>query len=526
MNQTLLNPIRELNPQLLRELKGRLNLRSLTTAIVLSLISQFVIFQLVIVESVKYTWFNVFTLLSLSSMAAVLAIGTYMLIRDLDEEERRGTLNFLRLTPQSATRIFIGKLLGVPCLLYLAVALALPLQLGVGLLGGLNILEILGFDFLLIMRCAVVLSIAILIGLIRGNLFGLKPWIASAVVLMTLFTFTMIFPHAPNLKNGWDIMKLISPSALLPYFLSEIPQHRVFDNQADYYIEELQKLRWFYLPIGATVFHLSLFYLANYVVGLRLIWHGIQRLFHNPTATIISKRLSYWMTACLTILCLGFSVQNFKFLDYQVLSSQIILLFLILVPILIPHRSTVQDWLQYTPGKFTKKANLISDLIWGEKSPAVVAIAINLGIASVPISFFALFSNDSWGNKSTVVFGLLLNASFILVCASIGQLMLLMKNRRRTLGTTIVLSAIVIAPPLVSNVLGFYLYSNPEIFMFSAFSFLGVEYASLSITLISLVSQTLLLAVLNQQLTRKLKVMSQSTSKLSLFVLPTLHIYQ
>ncbi|MDY7023773.1 MAG: hypothetical protein SWJ54_20905 [Cyanobacteriota bacterium] len=514
MNQTLLNPIRELNPQLLRELKGRLKLRSLGTAIAFSIISQFLIFQLIIAESVKYIWFDVFTLLSLSSMAAVLAIGTYMLIQDLDEEERRGTLNFLRLTPQSATRLFIGKLLGVPCLLYIAVALALPLQLVVGLAGGLNILEILGFDFLLIIRCAVVLSVAILIGLIRGNFFGLKPWLASAVVLMTLFTFTMIFPHAPNLGNGWDIMKLISPSALLPYFLSEIPQHRVFDNQASYYIEELQKLRWFYLPIGASAFHLSLFYLANYVVGLRLIWHGIQRLFHNPTATIISKRFSYWMTACFTMLCLGFSMQNFNFLDYQVLSSQIILLFLILVALLIPHRSTVQDWLQETPGKFTKKANLISELVWGEKSPAVVAIAINLGIASIPISFFALFSNDSWGNKAMVLFGLFLNASFILVCASLGQLMLLMKNHRRTLWTTIVLSAIIIVPPLVSNSLGFYLYSNPDIFMFSAFSFLAVDYASLSLSLISVVSQTLLLIVLNQRLTHKLKVMSQSTSKL------------
>ena len=39
-----------------------------------------------------------------------------MLVADLVREEKRGTLNFIRLSPQSAQQIFVGKVL-VQCLL-------------------------------------------------------------------------------------------------------------------------------------------------------------------------------------------------------------------------------------------------------------------------------------------------------------------------------------------------------------------------------------------------------------------------
>jgi hypothetical protein len=60
----------------------------------------------------------------------ILSCGTilgsvYTLIADLVREEKRGTLNFIRLSPQSAPTIFIGKILGVPILVYLSAALML-----------------------------------------------------------------------------------------------------------------------------------------------------------------------------------------------------------------------------------------------------------------------------------------------------------------------------------------------------------------------------------------------------------------
>lgn len=505
MIQTIFNPLKEWNPQLLRELKGRLKPRNIALAVALSLIA-----QIVTVEYLEYRWFEIFQVLSLGAMTAVLAIGTFMLVSDLDEEERRGTLDFIRLTPQSATHLFIGKLLGVPCILYLAVVLAVPLQFWSGLLSGFNFVEILGFDILLILRSICVLSFAILLGLIKGNLGGLKPWLASAFVLFCLLVFTTIFPNVPTLDNGWDAIKLFSPSALLPYFLSEYPKENIFERNVIFYITELKNLRWFYIPIGANVVSLSLFYIANYVIFLRLTWQAIRRLFQNPTATILSKRQSYVITAGFTLLCLGFSIQNFGLGNYQLLISQNLLLFFGLIAALSPHRLTLQDWMQDYPVKCKNKADLISDLVWGEKSPAIIAIAINLTIISVPTGFFSFLTFNSLEDVVTKFSGLFLNASFILFCASLAQLLLLMKTRRRVLWTTGILGSIVILPPILFGILSFSPYSEPIPFLFSALFFVGIEKAPLASIFIAVIAQTLILKVLNGQFIRGLKTMGKS----------------
>ncbi|RQH23304.1 hypothetical protein D5R40_27115 [Okeania hirsuta] len=56
-------------------------------------------------------------------MAVILIGGVYMLVADLAKEKRLGTLNFIRLSPQSIQKILLGKLLGVPILIYLALVL-------------------------------------------------------------------------------------------------------------------------------------------------------------------------------------------------------------------------------------------------------------------------------------------------------------------------------------------------------------------------------------------------------------------
>jgi hypothetical protein len=508
MTKTVFNPLREFNPQLLRELKGRLKSRNIILIVALSLIA-----QIVTVHRLKYYWFDIFMTLSLGSTTAALTIGTFMLVSDLDEEERRGTLDFIRLTPQSATHIFIGKLLGVPSLLFLAIALALPLQFCSGLLSNFRFIEILGFDILLIFRCFFVLSLALFLGLVKGNIAGLKPWLVSAFVLFCLFVFLAIFPNVPTLNNGWDAIKLFSPSPLLPYFLSEFPQQHIFDRNVQYYITELHKLRWFYLPIGANALNLSLFYIVNYVVWIRLIWQGINRLFHNPISTPISKRQSYVITACFTILCLGFSIQNFGLINYQLLLAQNLLFFFGLIAALSPHRLTLKDWIRDSV-KLTQKKDLISDLIWGEKSPAIIAIAINLLIVSVPIGVVTLLTVDSFADKDILLFGLFLNASFILLCASLAQLMLLMKSRRRTLWTTGILSTIVILPQIVFSILQIYPHEEPLPFLFTVLFLAGFENVDLASILFAFISQSLVLVVFNLQFVRQVKMISKASSKL------------
>jgi ABC-type Na+ efflux pump permease subunit len=84
-------------------------------------------------------------MLSVIGIFALIVIGTYLLISDLAHEERRGTLNFIRLSPQSPENILVGKLLGVPILLYLVAVLAVPLHLWAGLAAQISLMRILSF---------------------------------------------------------------------------------------------------------------------------------------------------------------------------------------------------------------------------------------------------------------------------------------------------------------------------------------------------------------------------------------------
>jgi len=159
MTLNLLDKIGNWNPQLFREIKGRLKIGNIAIASALSLGAQLLLFMYLGVEipvpdpnpeynnntishrfcnlenasyyeapCVKDTlgnftinwplwWLEIFTWLSILTVLALLVAGTYMLVSDLDKEEKRGTLNFIRLSPQSAKTIFLGKILGGPILL-------------------------------------------------------------------------------------------------------------------------------------------------------------------------------------------------------------------------------------------------------------------------------------------------------------------------------------------------------------------------------------------------------------------------
>ena len=171
------------NPQFFREIKGRVKKKNVIIATIASITTQFLIVlyylgQLPDIDlgrkqysrycfglTKRYSsshlcatdrlgewvinwqlfWLDMFICLSIISIFALLVVGTYMLIADLTKEENKGTLNFIRLTPQSATSILTGKILGVPIMLYGVVLLALPLHFAAGLGADIPINLILSF---------------------------------------------------------------------------------------------------------------------------------------------------------------------------------------------------------------------------------------------------------------------------------------------------------------------------------------------------------------------------------------------
>jgi hypothetical protein len=139
MLSTWLDHFGDWTPQLWREAKERLQWQpTIATAVA----SGFIQFCLVTSFSRQATdsaeWqFHLFHTLTWLGMLLLMLIGCYLLVTNLADEAKRGTLDLLRLSPLSNRQILFGKLLGVPILLYWAIGLCLPLHLWAGLTVGI-----------------------------------------------------------------------------------------------------------------------------------------------------------------------------------------------------------------------------------------------------------------------------------------------------------------------------------------------------------------------------------------------------
>ena len=276
MTLHLLDHIGNWNPQLFREIKGRLKMGNMAIASALSLCGQLLLFMCfsalipVAPPHGEYTypiyrtfcsfknpdsydpkcvrdalgnftinwpqwWLEIFYWLSILSVLALLVAGTYMLVSDLDKEERRGTLNFIRLSPQSAKTIFLGKILGVPILLYLAAILAVPLHLYSGLAAQIPLNGILCFYIAVLASCALFYSAAMLFGLTTSWLGGFQPWLASGMAFVMCCVSAL--PLACHFtRTAFNLLTFLSPLAILIYLPTS-------DNE----------LQWFYLPVGTNI---------------------------------------------------------------------------------------------------------------------------------------------------------------------------------------------------------------------------------------------------------------------------------
>ena len=207
MLDRLIDRMGNLNPQIFREFKQRLTARNISVAAVLSFLGQgFVWFssysQIPVANprikdvysqycniprldpsngdvckldssgnfliNWQYWWSDIFNNLSFLLPLALLLGSIYLLTADLVEEEKRGTLNFIRLSPQSVGSIFIGKILGVPIVIYLAVVLAIPFHFIAGINGGGNIGLLLAWYLAIASMWFLLSSIAILYVLLGG----------------------------------------------------------------------------------------------------------------------------------------------------------------------------------------------------------------------------------------------------------------------------------------------------------------------------------------------------------------------
>lgn len=494
------------NPQFLREIKGRIKPRNVFLAIFISLLSQFLLlvyFQMQVVTknavnaiptiTNRYCtgkdiyvnnptrvclqddlgnyiinwelWFrDIFTWLSVIGCFTILVAGTYLIISDLANEQRRETLNFIRLSPQSPQSILLGKMLGVPMLLYLAVFLAIPLHLWSGLAANIPLVELFSFYAVIIGACILYYSGALLFGLVGSWLSGFQAWLGSgAVFVFIILPRIGIFSGIQQSEHPLVVLNLINPVSLIPHFSIDYSFKPLYP--------QLASLRWFSIPLGANFVATVGFVLLIDGMVTWFIWKSLQRCFRDQNATILSKGQSYLLTSLFAVVTIGFANwQELIFaqpkIDYTMYGNIGSLLFfnlwlfLYLIAALNPHRQTLYDWARYRHIYSFKQfgnSKLIKDLIWSEKSPGLVAIALNAIIAIAALSLFILLSGIPFNKVMPAFLSLIFAVNLAMIYAGLAQLMLLMKTEQRVLWATGAVGAVMILPLVIVAML----FSNP-----------------------------------------------------------------
>jgi hypothetical protein len=557
MTLHLLDKIGNWNPQLFREIKGRLNTGNMAIASAFSLSGQLLIFmyysaQIPVpppnwnqtdpiynrfcdLETVNsygtqittcFTdalgklainwpmwWLKIFTWLSILSVLALLVAGTYILVSDLDKEERRGTLNFIRLSPQSAKTIFLGKILGVPILLYLAAILTVPLHLYAGLAAQIPLNEILCFYAAVAASCALFYSGAMLFGLTTSWLGGFQPWLASATVCVVVYGISVSLEFS---RGASDLLTFLSPLAILRYLLLGVV-HK--GHPFNWSLANLDKLQWFNLPVGTNIASGLAMSLLVCGSGTYWLWQGWQRRFPNPSATVLSKRQSYLLVICCQPIILGFALQSNP-IGYKKLADLLILnlvMFLALIAALTSDRQSLYDWARYRKQIVPSSQKLwwrypLLDLIWSEKSPAVVAIAINCLSSVIILTPWMLLEKVDTGIFWGVIYFCCLN--LILIYAAIAQVSLFTKTLNPEIWAVGTVGSAILLPPVILWLLltkkGPFLWLSSTFAAFWPSSYLG---ESENTILLSILSQWTVLLLLNLKLRSQLKLAGESASK-------------
>ncbi len=480
-------------------------------------------------------WEYIFLSLSVMLIFTLLVAGTYLLINDLAKEQNRGTFNFIRLSPQSETSILIGKMLGVPSLIYLVIAVAIPLHLYAGHSAEIAFSYILSFYAVLAASCIFFFSAALLFGLVGGWSGAFQAWLGTGAVLMLLITTFAMAINDRHLNYASNWFRFLSPFDMAGYLFPNLV-HRSR-------VELLEKIQFFYLPVGKSLLGLIALHFLNYGVWTYWIWQGLKRRFRNPNITIINKSQSYFLVTCVQIALWGFTLSysgtmSYEYdTNYQVLSNFVLLvlfnviLLLGLVAILSPGRQTIQDWARYRHQNTSRnnsfwKSSLLGDLIVGEKSLAIIAVLINLVIFATPLAIWILIApaldvshseSINWIiNKvgiNKAILGIALFMGLIMICASLAQRIFLLKTPKRFLWAIAAITTIVVLPFINLQLLHIQPEQYPILFLLSIYPWAGLTSVTISTIFMTFLGEFIVLVLLNINLVHQTRLLGESSTK-------------
>jgi len=572
MKEKIINQIANWNPQLFREIKGRINKNNLILASFISIIGQFLIYILMqgklpqpydnfhrycvgIPPTNTYPdyyygnygnpnnycvrdqlgnivhlfhqlwWLDLFITLSIVGIFVLLVGGTYTLIADLSKEENKGTLNFIRLSPQSVKTIFLGKILGVPSIIYYTCFLAIPFHLCAAIFAHIPIHLILVFYLVIIFACAFFYHTALTYSLVSSNLIGFQAFLGSGIVLLFLSITTTILVDSYNsiiVGNAIDWLMIFNPTIFLTFLVDAT---KINPDTVNYLsLNELQNLQFYKQHFWQTIWSSFGFIIINYSLWTYWLTQGIKRRFHNPLGTLITKKQSYLITICFIIINLGFSLETNHSSFYENITLALFLnliLFLILTAALSPHRQQLQDWVRFRHQNI-RKSSLLQELIFGEKSPSILAIALNITITITYFlaMIFLLKINSSPINdqdKLGLFWGIILNAIIAVLYATITQFILYQKTAKRTILAGFTIITMMILPYLILGILNI----NPQnhwLWLFTPLPIVATKYCLSEVIFFSMITQTFVILVLTNQIKKQLQKAGESETKALLSV--------
>ncbi|MCW6038070.1 hypothetical protein K4A83_17585 [Spirulina subsalsa FACHB-351] len=486
-------------------------------------------------------WFVALTLISL---VILLVGGVYLLINNLEQEEKKGTLTFLRLCPQSTGQLMIGKLLGVPVLLYLGLACALPLHLGLAQLSGIPLGVLLLFYGVCIGGCGFFLTGGILVGLLSQTFHqvgfkGFQPiGGAFGMAIALSFMFSSLMDYQPE-SSAMMIFHLLNPFAWCHALMPEA--FSLFNSTSPWFDPAiavdtpqtfLRMLHFYRLPIGSNPLLLALFLLTNALFWTKWLGRMIERCFRNPNGSLLNKRQWYGLMLSFQIVFLGLVLVPTGVFEGDLYLDDLFWTFFLLIFMntfflvwailtLTPRRQTAIDWARY---HHQNRESRLVEWLEGEKSPALGAIALLLLIAVV---FFLPWLWLMWPHISlvatpnvapkllVVVAGVAFYALWLLIYASITQHIFLYRLKQPHLWAFVINSSILFFPPLLLSILGGgnYWYDNQGIWQFSSLPWVYLDSAS-SLTIgLSLLTHTLIAAVLAKVSLSRIRQLGESTTQ-------------
>lgn len=191
----------------------------------------------------------------------------------------------------------------------------------------------------------------------------------------------------------------------------------------------------------------------------------------------------------------------------------------LLIPMLLPSKQALQDWSRHRRERIAHQHHqfwqreLVQDLIHNDKSPALLAIAINIGMAMILWIPASIFTFHTLGVRFLA--SGCLAASLILIYAAIAHLGLFLKVRKRNVWIMAIVAGVMLLPLVGAFIL------SPDraptgiaaiMLLFSPLASLGMMQLSGGTILATFAAQLLLLSALTHQLQRKLQSVGQSHS--------------